>query len=1131
MLLVPVAHAQSTADLTAQISGLLAMIQQLQAQLNAKGGTTMPASIPSSDLTVGSKGADVSALQQILINGGYLKIAAPTGTFGPLTKAALAAWQAANNVSPAAGYYGAKTRAALAASMPTNPTNPTNPTSPTNPTAPASGLVVSLASDNPTAGSLIAGAGRTPVLAVNLTAGNSSGVTVSEIKFTKQGVLSDTAISGAYLVENGKVLSQYSSLNQGVISFSGVNLSVAAGQTRKVWLAIDPASTLAAGNTVSFAVTAGSVMAVDAANTVVTPAGNFPLNGNVFTVTTVSSPSIATFGLTAVSVGASVTAGEMARPVAQYTLVPVNSPVILKSINFRVTGSANKSDIRNVKLMLNGQQVGDTLPQVAADGSAYFNLENGSTSVKINTGSSNLQVHADIMGSPSFTFKFQLLNGFDVLALDSQYGVPVAASVTTTNETQITIAQGKITLSLASDTPTGQIAKGGSATNLAKFTLYAAGEPIRVKFLSFTLTFTGTTTTLSSMIKNIALVDDAGAQVGSTISTPTSGNTCSVGGSTVTAGYNAAGTIYTDCFGTASSPINYTVPANTTRVLTLRGDIQSGAGFTTILGGLSSHAGDSNIQGMTSSQTNSTAQVAGSALTLVSSTLTSAANSAIGTQTVSTNQANVLIGSYSLKASTAEGVNLNTIQITTSASGTLFSNLRLMVGNVQFGTTQSSVDASTPYSFSGTLNIPSGQTKIVDVYANALSSIGSGTTYPAITSLTGCTGQGAVTYTSVTGCTATGQSVLGASGATITATVDASSPQARQIVAGSTQVPLATFRFNETSNVENVKISNLVVFQQVSATSSVKSTFSDLGIYVGSETSPRGTSQNGTAAASSSNPGAGYYHQFSFADPLVVPKNGALLVTLKGNVGTFSNSGVTDNATFVFKIATSTDSVNDTTAETVDARGLTSSIAATTTLNSATANTVTVLRNKLSVSAASLNPSTSNAVHTKGSNDDLGIITFAADSTGSGGAVLNTVTVTFSGTAPSISTFLDGVTLRYGGTDVTTAGTLAGITVTSATSSACNGSNNLTCTKSWNFGTGPTSGLAISPGTSVAFTLQVDSTKTLAGTSGVSQSLSAAIASASGVQFYTAPDSTGAGPVSLQANAVPLTINSVSYNP
>lgn len=58
------------------------------------------------NLGFGIVGDDVSALQQFLIAGGFLKISTSTGYFGPLTKAAVGAWQASENIYPPAGFFG-----------------------------------------------------------------------------------------------------------------------------------------------------------------------------------------------------------------------------------------------------------------------------------------------------------------------------------------------------------------------------------------------------------------------------------------------------------------------------------------------------------------------------------------------------------------------------------------------------------------------------------------------------------------------------------------------------------------------------------------------------------------------------------------------------------------------------------------------------------------------------------------------------------------------------------------------------------------------------------------------------------------------------------------------------------------
>ncbi len=68
----------------------------------------------SQNLNVGSSGDDVTALQQILINGGYLTMPAGValGTFGNLTKQAVIKYQSSNNISQT-GTVGPITRASL----------------------------------------------------------------------------------------------------------------------------------------------------------------------------------------------------------------------------------------------------------------------------------------------------------------------------------------------------------------------------------------------------------------------------------------------------------------------------------------------------------------------------------------------------------------------------------------------------------------------------------------------------------------------------------------------------------------------------------------------------------------------------------------------------------------------------------------------------------------------------------------------------------------------------------------------------------------------------------------------------------------------------------------------------------
>jgi len=866
MAVLPVAaNAQTTASLQAQIAALLAQIQQLQGQLGTSGSSSTGSMSYSftKDLTLGSTGADVTALQQLLISKGELTaVSAPTGYFGSLTQAALAAFQAANGISPAAGYFGPKTRAfvnSMSVSTTTttttttttgNTTTGTTVTTNTSVTAPATGMAVSLALDNPTNGSLISSSGsgggsaaRVPVLSVNFTAGNSGPVTLTGVQFNKTGVLADSSISGAYLTQNGQVVAQYNSINQGVISFNGMSLQVPAGQTVELTLAIDVASGLSAGNTTGFALTSASnVSAFDMNNNAVTVTGPLPLVGSTLTVTTVTNPSLATLAITSSSIGTTVTAGTQGNIVGAWSFTGGNNKVWLKSLNFHVIGSANKGDIRNVKLMVNGVQVGQTLAAVPATGLAYFNAM--SNPGVLNTGSNNVQLVADVMGSPSYNFQFEILNSYDVLAVDSQYNVPIGITNSGGIGTLVAIQTGTITVSQDSNTPTGNIAVGQSSVPLAKFDIYAGGEAVKVEYIGFSLAFTGVSTasntSLSAMVKNISLTDDAGSQVGTTINTPPSGSSCDV--TTNQSGYTSTGAgssaltsasvTYVDCFGTSGSNINYIVAANTTRVLTLKADIQSGANFTNVLASLIGE--NNNLQGLISSQPGSSSGASGASLSLQSTLLTAAQNNAVGTQVLTPNSSAQTVGSYALTASSASGVSINTVSIQAIPNNTanFMQNLRLMINGTQFGTTQPVVASKGVYSFSGSpFTVPAGQTVNVNVVADTLSTGAS--TSGGATVLTSCSGTGLVSNNSVTCTSVTGQNVtFNTTGTTLAVLTDANTQLSTQYVMPSSQVALATFDFSETQNIEPVKITGFTV--QANAGASILPGYANLQIYNGS---------------------------------------------------------------------------------------------------------------------------------------------------------------------------------------------------------------------------------------------------------------------------------------------------------
>ena len=129
------ALTQAQADAIVAALGLSGSQAATIQALVVGGSPAAPAVAFTRDLTIGSTGSDVVALQDLLIARGHLVMPAGVskGYFGTLTQQALAKMQAANGISPAAGFFGPITRNlvnSLVAPAPTTPTTPSTPSTP-----------------------------------------------------------------------------------------------------------------------------------------------------------------------------------------------------------------------------------------------------------------------------------------------------------------------------------------------------------------------------------------------------------------------------------------------------------------------------------------------------------------------------------------------------------------------------------------------------------------------------------------------------------------------------------------------------------------------------------------------------------------------------------------------------------------------------------------------------------------------------------------------------------------------------------------------------------------------------------------------------------------------------------------
>ncbi len=110
---------QIIAEIRARVQKMVedgeAISPAVQAFLNSLGGGNSAAPGTVRDLQYGDEGEDVRALQTLLMNQGYAIPPGATSYFLDYTRTALIAYQTANSISPAAGYFGPATRAVMKA--------------------------------------------------------------------------------------------------------------------------------------------------------------------------------------------------------------------------------------------------------------------------------------------------------------------------------------------------------------------------------------------------------------------------------------------------------------------------------------------------------------------------------------------------------------------------------------------------------------------------------------------------------------------------------------------------------------------------------------------------------------------------------------------------------------------------------------------------------------------------------------------------------------------------------------------------------------------------------------------------------------------------------------------------------
>jgi len=824
--------------------------------------------------------------------------------------------------------------------------------------APSAGLTVSLASDNPGAASIIAdttsGDGAQsliPFLKVKFENGDSSDVKVTQIAFKRTGISADSDISQAYLYDGDTYLADYNSFSSGVLTFSNSSglFTVPAGGSKTITLKADLANGTGSGKTIRFSVVAAEDISSDAS----TLNGSFPLDGNYMSTATTDDLGKLTV---AVSTAPSSTIDpQTGAEVFNFTMAAADQNIAVYKIKFTNVGSTDYTDLTNFKLYDGGTQVGDTVASMDPDKTVTFDFS--SSPFTISKGvTKTMHLKADIVGGTNRTFRFSIQNMTDILAMDTEYGVYIKPNQSDSwtilqASSASTINSGRLTITRASDSASGNVPLDGTGVSLAKFELTATGED--VKITSMVVRVYGTVGT--NDLDNGQIIFD-GSQKGST----TDLNTALTDSS-------SADTTFT--FGNT-----FIVPKGTTKTLEIKADIKKGDG--------TSYSGNETLtakiqsfvaQGKTSLQTVSSSSATGYQLTIKSGTLSVAKNLArpdwsSSTPTGVPGSTNVMVGSFVVTAGASEGADITAIKVTDKSASSTFTylqNLKVVRADTgaQIGSTQSSLTSGSTYTFypSPYISLAKSASVVINVYADIKTSASAGGLgYVKITEVDG-TGQ--TTNTSINWTSGqNGQNIYVGSHAGLTVTTD-SSIAASQAVMGTSDYTVGGWTFTETSGAENAIITQVILTDTMTATTSATSTISNLKLYSSDsdDSSPLATKPSLVAAGTatfdlSGLPDGGW----------VIPAGGSKKLTAKVDISVYGVA--TPGSRHIFKLASGS----------VTAKGAISGTAISSVPSSDKASTAQIVfKTKPTVSATAL-PSTTLAGGTK----VLAKFTVAADAGG-----------------------------------------------------------------------------------------------------------------------------------------------------
>ncbi|PIZ77905.1 MAG: hypothetical protein COY02_04370, partial [Parcubacteria group bacterium CG_4_10_14_0_2_um_filter_41_6] len=365
-----------------------------------------------------------------------------------------------------------------------------------------------------------------PMMELSFTAKNRT--TIYGLRFNRSGISHDGTAANLYLYESGDIgdneIAQYTASDGRYVEFRNPDglFIIPTGATVNVLLRADISGTAVPGQTIRFDIETSEDIDAGA----IKAEASFPLKGSTASVTSVSDLGYISFANVSPTGNTTVPSGYRYYYGWRFSLVASDQDMELRFLKITNTGTATQSDIGNFRLMYLDEII--TRAEMTDNDEIVFDLANNPHLVPQGQ-THNLDMVFDIAQDATGTFHFMVQEMNHILVFDRTYEVfttpnqndnwtviesnssSTSTVIEGTPESEIPgqgIFVGEIELSLASDSPTGNIASGATNVVVAKFNAYAIGEDIMINSLNVGATSIG--------LNNGRVYVD-GSQIGSTV--------------------------------------------------------------------------------------------------------------------------------------------------------------------------------------------------------------------------------------------------------------------------------------------------------------------------------------------------------------------------------------------------------------------------------------------------------------------------------------------------------------------------------------------------------------------------------------------------------------------------------------